>query len=94
MSNELRIHPRTELLEETIYFSEAHKGYESERIHYSGTLVNLSKGGASMRVSHPHAINEELWLEGLEGINRPQPATVKWIKECDEELFEIGVQFF
>lgn len=94
MSSEQRIHPRTEFVEETIYFSEQRHGHESERIHYSGTLVNISKGGAGMKVSHPHQIDEEIWLEGLEGFHKAQPGTVKWIKEHDEESFEIGVQFF
>lgn len=94
MSSEQRIHTRTDLMEETIYFSENRRGHDSERIHYSGTLVNLSKGGAGMKVSHPHNINEELWLEGLEGFRKAQPGTVKWIKEHNEESFEIGVQFF
>ncbi len=94
MSSEQRIHPRTEFMEETIYFSEQHSGDKKERIHYSGTLVNLSKGGVGMKVSHPHQINEEICIEGLEGFRNAQPGTVKWIKEHNEESFEIGVQFF
>lgn len=89
MSREQRIHPRTELLEETIYFSEE----QSDRIHYSGTLLNISQGGVGLRASHPHAINERLWLEGLEGYNRAQPGLVRWIKELDAELFEVGIEF-
>lgn len=94
MSSEQRLHPRVDYVEETIYFSEQRSRDRSERIHYSGTLVNLSKGGAGIKVSHPHTIDQELWLEGLEGFSGAQPGTVKWIKEYGEESFEIGVQFF
>lgn len=94
MSSEQRRHPRTELMEATIYFSEERRGQASGRTHYSGTLLNISKGGVGMRVSHPHPINELLWLEGLEGINRPQPGGVKWIKECGAEEFELGIEFY
>ncbi len=94
MSSEQRLHPRVDFVEETIYFSEQRNRHKSERIHYSGTLFNLSKGGAGIRVSHPHQIDEEIWLEGLEGFTKAQPGTVKWVKEHNEEEFEIGVQFF
>ncbi len=94
MSSEQRIHPRTELAEETIYFREQYNGHKNERIHYSGRLVNLSKGGVGMKVNHPHQINEEICLDGLDGFNKTQVGTVKWIKEYDAESFEIGVQFF
>ncbi len=94
MSSEQRIHPRAELIEETIYFSEQPSGHETNRIHYCGTLTNISKGGVGMKVGHPHQVNEEIWFEGLEGRHRAQSGTVKWLLEHDEENFEIGVQFF
>jgi hypothetical protein len=81
--------------EEIIYFSKHQSGYETDRIHYSGTLINISKGGVGMKVNLPHHINEELWFEGIEGINRAQPGTVKWLRaENDQESFEMGIQFF
>lgn len=94
MSHEQRLHPRTGLQEETIYFTEERRGYSNERIHYSGMLINISKGGIGLRASHPHGLNELLWFEGLEGISKAQPASVKWIKANGEEDFELGVEFF
>ena len=95
MSNEQRVHPRTAIYEEIIYFSKHQGGHEIERIHYYGTLINISKGGVGMKVNLPHHINEELWFEGLEGINRAQPGTVKWLRaESDQESFEMGIEFF
>jgi hypothetical protein len=70
------------------------KRVKATRVTASTTAAHSSTSAKVAPVAHPHLLNEELWFEGLEGFSRAQPATVKWIKECDEELFEIGVQFF
>jgi len=95
MSSEQRTHPRTVTQEEIIYFSNLQRDYEIERIHYIGTLINISKGGVGMRVNLPHYINEELWFEGLEGISKAQPGLVRWITtDSYLENYEMGIEFF
>ncbi len=50
--------------------------------------------GLGMQVGVPHEIDDELWLEGIEGFTGAQPARVKWVKNAaDKELFTIGVAF-
>jgi len=86
-----RKYPRTAAAEATIYFSRQED--ESERIHYMGTITNTSQGGIGMRVNFPHQPEDELWLEGLDGFSKAQAGTVKWVKDIDLEIFEIGLQF-
>lgn len=94
MSIEQRVHPRQPLIEETIYFCEERAGRKIERIHYQGTLLNISQGGVGMRVSHPHEHGEQIWLEGIEGKAKAQPGRVCWIKANGEESFDLGIEFY
>jgi len=92
MSQEQRRFPRILLNEETIYFS--HLERKDERIYSPGTIIDVSKGGVGMQVSIPHEINDELWLEGIDGFTGAQSARVKWLKpSTNAELFTIGVEF-
>jgi len=92
MSQEQRRFPRIALNEETIYF--LHIDNKSERIYSPATILDVSKGGLGMQVGIPHEIEDELWLEGIEGFTGAQSARVKWVKPTpNDELFSIGVAF-
>ncbi len=94
MSQEQRRYPRTALNEETIYFLHLDKRDSNERIYSPATIIDVSKGGLGMQVGIPHEIDEELWLEGIDGITGAQSARVKWIKAIrNAELYSIGVAF-
>ncbi len=94
MAIELRKFPRSSLNEETLYFLHAGKGSSAERIYSPATITNISKGGIGMQVGIPHKIDDELWLEGIEGFTGIQSAHVKWIiSSRDKETFSIGVKF-
>jgi len=92
MSQEQRRFPRIALNEETIYFLRLDSN--SERIYSPATIIDVSKGGLGMQVGIPHDIDDELWLEGIEGFTGAQSARVKWVKQTPhKELFSIGVAF-
>ncbi len=94
MSAEQRRFPRTSLNEETIYFLHIDAENSNERVYSPATIIDISKGGLGMQVGVPHEIDDELWLEGIEGFTGAQPARVKWVKNAaDKELFTIGVAF-
>ena len=94
MNNEQRRFPRTILNEETIYFLRIDSENENERIYSPATITDVSKGGLGMRVGIPHDIDDELWLEGIDGFTGAQSARVKWVKDtANQELFSIGVEF-
>ncbi|MBL1259647.1 MAG: PilZ domain-containing protein [Thiotrichaceae bacterium] len=94
MSQEQRRFPRTALNEETIYFLQLDKRDSNERIYSPATILDVSKGGLGMQVGIPHEIDDELWLEGIEGFTGAQAARVKWVKNTkNEELYSIGVAF-
>ncbi len=94
MSQEQRRFPRTALNEETIYFLRQDKSNRNERTYSPATILDVSKGGLGMQVTIPHEIDDELWLEGIEGFTGVQSARVKWVKATqNEELYSIGVAF-
>jgi len=94
MSQEQRRFPRTALNEEIIYFLHLDKRDNNERIYSPATIIDASKGGLGMQVGIPHEIDDELWLEGIEGLTGAQPARVKWVKATkNEERYSIGVAF-
>ncbi|HED40698.1 MAG TPA: PilZ domain-containing protein [Chromatiales bacterium] len=95
MDTEQRRFPRTPINEETIYFSHPDKENKSERTYSPAVITDISRGGVGMQVGIPHEIDDELWLEGLEGFTVAQPARVKWVKEHNDsdDTFSIGVEF-
>lgn len=98
MSIEQRKYPRIDTTDETIYFTIAQVRYgdseQEDRIHHPGVITNTSAGGIGMRVSVPHDINEQLWLEGLEDSPAARAGTVRWVRDIDQgEHFELGLQF-
>ncbi len=94
MSIEQRQFSRTPMSEETIYFSKDSHEQENDRVHYFGTITNISMGGLGLRVNFAHEPEEELWFEGIEGYTGARVAKVRWRKDTDnQESFEIGVQF-
>jgi len=94
MTTEQRRFPRTELNEETIYFLRINSAKSDERIYSPATIIDISKGGLGLRVGIPHEIDDELWLEGIDGFTGAQSARVKWVKDLtDNEMFSIGVEF-
>jgi len=94
MSTEQRRFPRTALNEETIYFLHLDRDNRNERTYSPAIITDVSRGGLGMQVGIPHEIDDELWLEGVEGFTGAQSARVKWVKDtADKELFSIGVEF-
>jgi len=92
MSDEKRRYPREATLMETIYFTEHLIDDEPGRMHYPGTIVNISSGGVGLVANYPHQLNERLWLEGIGEIKSPILGMVKWING-KESKYNIGVQF-
>ncbi len=93
MSAEKRKHPRTHISESTIYHTQEGGSGNSDRTHYMGTITNISIGGVGMRVGFAHKLNDELWLEGLEGFSEKRSGKIKWSLDLDDEHYEIGIQF-
>ncbi len=94
MSNEQRHFPRTTLSEETIYFSRENNEPGNEPIYSPAIITDISQGGLGMQVGIAHEINDELWFEGIEGLNGMQSARVVWINDTEsQEVFSIGVAF-
>ena len=100
MTIEQRLHPRIPMQEDTIYFSvistdtpQPNGNSEIDRIHYPGTITDISRGGVGMRVSSPHHLGEEIWLEGIEGNNAPRPGRIRWMSHDEgSDQFNIGIQ--
>lgn len=95
MPAEQRRFPRTSLNEESIYFLHTKTNEENnERIYSPATIVDVSEGGLGMQVGIPHEIDDQLWLEGIDGFIGVQAARVKWVQDiADKEMFYIGVEF-
>jgi hypothetical protein len=89
---ELRKHPRVATSLETIYFRDQNGEGNAERMHYFGTITNMSKGGVGLLANYPHERDEQLWLEGIGDSTIPLPGVVRWIKS-NHEKFDIGIQF-
>ena len=92
MDSEQRQHARIKTSLETIYFTEEGKGDDAERMHFFGTIVNMSKGGVGMTVTCPHELNEKLWLEGVGQSSSPLPGVVRWIRNRQDK-YDIGIKF-
>ena len=94
MSAEKRKYPRTRISESTIYHTRESDIDSADRTHYMGTITNISLGGVGMQVGFAHELNDELWLEGLEGFSEKRSGKIKWsIDLGDEEHYEVGIQF-
>lgn len=92
MDADKRQHSRIATSLETIYFTEHGDGDDAERLHYFGTIVNISKSGVGMVVNCPHEIDEELWLEGIHQAPGPLAGQVRWVAD-HQDKYAIGVQF-
>ena len=92
MSIEKRRYPREQTLLETIYFTEHLIDDEPGRMHYPGTIVNISSGGVGMIANYPHRQDDRLWLEGIGEAKSPILGTVRWI-DGNENKYHIGIQF-
>ena len=90
MDADKRQHARIDTSLETIYYTE--HGDDAERLHYFGTITNMSNGGVGMVVNCPHEINEELWLEGIEKATAPLAGLVRWVSN-HQDKYAIGIQF-
>ncbi len=94
MSTDKRRHPRTTTHEETIYFSVLDFPPKTERIHYIGTITNISQGGVGAKVLFEHTPGEEVYFEGLNGDANARLGVVKWMRASDlSQWYEIGVEF-
>lgn len=87
--SEHRQYPRVHTMQDTIYFVEDDT---QERMHYCGTLTDLSDGGVGMDVVTPHRPHDTLWLEGIRGLGSPVAAVVRWVKACGDS-FHVGLEF-
>lgn len=94
MSIDQRRFSRTPVTEDTIYFTHDNHDTDNDRIHYIGTIINISMGGIGLRSNIPHEANEELWFEGIEGYSGARPGKVRWQKDLQgKEQYELGIQF-
>lgn len=89
MSSEHRQYPREHTMLDTIYYTEdaAHS-----RMHFCGTVTDLSHGGVGMDVVAAHKLNDTIWLEGVGASAKPTAAIVRWVEERDDS-FHIGLEF-
>lgn len=86
---ELRRHPRYSTSLDVVYYT----GHDDEgRIHYFGTIVDMSKGGARLVVEYPHQPDERLWLHGVGGTAEIRPTRVRWIGN-HQDKYNVGVEF-
>ena len=92
MSIEKRRYPRENTLMETIYFTEHLIDDEPGRMHYPGTIINISNGGVGMIANYPHQLDDRLWLEGIGEVKSPILGTVRWVNGS-ENKYSLGVQF-
>lgn len=92
MERDKRQYARIDLSLETIYYAEDGVGEEAERMHYFGTITNMSKGGVGLIANFPHEVNEELWLEGIGQSSAPLAGLVRWVRTYQDK-YELGLQF-
>jgi len=92
MSIEKRRYPRESTLIETIYFTEHPIDDEPGRMHYPGTIVNISSGGVGLVANYPHQINDRLWMEGIGKVKSPILGLVRWVSN-NIDNYNMGVQF-
>ena len=89
MSSEHRQYPREHTMLDTIYYTEDNS---HNRMHYCGTVTDLSHGGVGMDVVAAHKLNDTVWLEGVSPSEEPTAAIVRWVEERGEN-FHIGLEF-
>lgn len=96
MTNDKRRHPRRPMDEDTIYYAsfDTADSAERDRIHFLGTLTNISASGVGIRVLFEHQPGDQVYFEGIDGEEKPRPAVVRWLKPRDRsDWFDMGVEF-
>lgn len=95
MNHDKRKHSRSAVSLETIYFTKGLGANNAEHMYYPGTITNTSDDGIGLRANHPHALNDQIWLDDLTIANRPRLATVRWVNNNDsnDNEYLIGLEF-
>jgi hypothetical protein len=92
MSEEKRKYPRVGTSMDVLYYTGGAPGEGVERIHYFGTVTDMSLGGVRLVADHPHARDEQLWLQGIRGAPEIIAGRVKWV-QGEQERYHLGVEF-
>ena len=92
MAEEKRKFPREATSVEVVYFIGGDGVREPERIHYFGTVTDMSRGGARLLAEQPHRLHEHIWLQGLRGAADVVPGQIRWVRGEDER-YHLGVEF-
>lgn len=90
--DEKRRHPRTATSMDVVYFIGGDGMRAPERIHYFGTITDLSRGGARLVVDQPHRAQEHIWVQGLRDTADTVPGRVRWVRGQDGR-YQLGVEF-
>ena len=94
MSSDKRRHPRIPANEETIYYSLLEGNPGIKRMHYIGTITNVSDMGVGVKVIIDHEPGEEIYFESVGGNNGARQGVVKWLREPSiGDWYEMGVEF-
>ncbi len=92
MALDKRKYPRVTTSMDILYYTQDAPDEGVERIHYFGTVTDLSLGGVRLVVEHSHAEDEQLWLQGVRGGPDIISGRVKWIRD-EHEHYNMGVEF-
>lgn len=93
MAVDMRKYPRYSTSKEVVYYTADAAGPEKRgRIHYFGTIVDMSQGGARLVVDHPHEEDERVWLQGVHSAADVIRGRVRWVKDIQDK-YNVGVEF-
>lgn len=89
---EQRRYPRVTASMDILYYTGGTPGEGADRMHHFGTVTDLSLGGLRLVVEHPHATEEQVWLQGVRGGPDIISGRVKWIAG-GQGHYNMGIEF-
>jgi hypothetical protein len=92
MELDKRKYPRVTTSMDVLYYTGGAPDEGTGRVHYFGTVTDLSLGGVRLVVEHPHGTDERIWLQGVRGAPDIIPGRVRWI-HGEQEHYNMGVEF-
>lgn len=60
---------------------------------FKGVTINISNSGLCLHILKPLCIGQEIKIKRTPSISY-QPATVRWIKKTDDNLYNVGLSLF
>jgi hypothetical protein len=57
---------------------------------FKGVTINISNSGLCLQILKPLSVGQEIKIKRAPSISY-QPATIRWIKKTDDNLYKVGL---